>query len=42
MIMREIGYAALPNDQKDSFEHLTAALLARFRPRELERWRFAK
>jgi hypothetical protein len=33
---------SLPDDQKDSFEHLSAAFLARFRPKEMEKFRYAK
>lgn len=33
---------SLPNDQKDTFEHLAAAFLTRFLPKELEKFRYAK
>jgi hypothetical protein len=33
---------ALPDDQKDTFEHLTTAFLERYRPKELEKYRYAK
>jgi Retrotransposon gag protein len=33
---------ALPDDQKDTFEHLAAAFLLRFLPKELEKFRYAK
>jgi hypothetical protein len=32
----------VPDDQKDSFEHLSIAFLARFQPKELEKFKFAK
>jgi hypothetical protein len=33
---------SLPDDQKDTFEHLTTAFLERYRPKELEKYRYAK
>jgi hypothetical protein len=33
---------ALPDDQKDTFEHLTTAFLERYKPKELEKYRYAK
>ena len=33
---------ALPNDQKDTFDHLSAAFILRFSPKELEKFRYAK
>jgi hypothetical protein len=33
---------ALPATQKDTFDNLTAAFLARFKPKDLEKYRFAK
>jgi hypothetical protein len=33
---------SLPDDQKDTFEHLAAAFLLRFLPKELEKFRYAK
>ena len=32
----------VPDDQKDSFEHLSTAFLARFQPKELEKYKYAK
>jgi hypothetical protein len=32
----------LPDDQKDTFEHLTTAFLERCEPKELEKYRYAK
>jgi hypothetical protein len=33
---------ALPDDQKDTFDHLTAAFLERYKPKEIEKYRYAK
>jgi hypothetical protein len=33
---------ALPNDQKDTFDHLTTAFLERYKPKEIEKYRYAK
>jgi hypothetical protein len=32
----------IPDDHKDSFEHLSAAFLERFQPKELEKYKYAK
>ena len=34
--------STLPTNQKDSFEHLSAAFLARFRPKEVDHHKFVK
>jgi hypothetical protein len=33
---------ALPDDQKDTFDHLTTAFLERYKPKEIEKYRYAK
>jgi hypothetical protein len=33
---------ALPDDNKDTFAHLSAAFLARFQPKEIEKYKFAR
>jgi hypothetical protein len=33
---------SLPDDQKDTFDHLTTAFLERYKPKEIEKYRYAK
>jgi hypothetical protein len=33
---------ALPDDNKDTFAHLSAAFLARFQPKEIEKYKFTR